>query len=101
MIALVARADAARVAGDGAARATAIDDALAVAGPAAARAPKNAHLPGYVAELHAARAELAATPAAARAEWEAAWSALQPLAGAARLPAGRRALFDRAAAQLR
>nr|HEX4312462.1 protein kinase [Kofleriaceae bacterium] len=99
VVALVADADAARVGGDRAARAAALDKALAVATAASRLASQNAHLPGYVADIEAQRAELAATPADARAAWQAARDALAPLAASGRLPAWRKPLLDRAAAR--
>jgi tetratricopeptide (TPR) repeat protein len=101
VVGLLARAEAARIAGDRSARQAALADALAAATAAAARATQSAQLPGYVAEIHAAMAELATTPAAARAEWDKARAALAPLAAATRLPAARRPLLDRAIAGAR
>jgi tetratricopeptide (TPR) repeat protein len=93
---LLASAEAARVAGDDKARRTALVEALAVAEPAAKKSPQNAHLPGYVAEAHAAMAELGG--AGARDEWMKAREAIEGLAAAGRLPATRKALLAKAIA---
>jgi serine/threonine protein kinase len=98
---LLAQADAARATGDGKTRAAALAEALAVARGASERASSNVHWAGFLAEIHAGLAELAAArndPAAATAAWAAARDQLEPLAKAGRLAAQRKPLLDRARA---
>ncbi|HVK83321.1 MAG TPA: serine/threonine-protein kinase [Kofleriaceae bacterium] len=96
--ALLAQAAVSKLAGDRPARRAALDEAKELAVAAAARAPQNAHWPGYVAEIHAALAELAPDAKAAAAEWKVVRDALEPLAAAKRLPAYRKSLLERARA---
>jgi tetratricopeptide (TPR) repeat protein len=77
-------------------------EALGVAQQAAERAPQNAHWPGYLAEIHAGLAELAAGRGdrkSATAEWKLARDILEPLASQGRLPAQRRSLLERVRAR--
>jgi tetratricopeptide (TPR) repeat protein len=99
--ALVAEADAARAGNDPRTRASALAEALGLARRAAALAPDDVHWPALLAEIHVGQAELAAArrdPAGAAAAWKLARDALEPLARAGRLPAQRKALYDRARA---
>ncbi len=89
---LLARAEAARLAGDGAGRTAALTGAITVAEDAANRAPQNAHWPGYLAEAHAGLADT--TPA----EWKKVRDLLEPLAKAGRLSWVRKPLLDQALA---
>jgi tetratricopeptide (TPR) repeat protein len=98
---LIAEADAARATGDAPLRQAALSEALGVARGAAERAPHNVHWPGFLAEIHAGLAELAAAHGdhrAAAAAWRVARDLLEPLASAHRLAAPRKALLDRARA---
>ncbi|HEU0036306.1 MAG TPA: protein kinase [Kofleriaceae bacterium] len=94
---LLARGEAARIAGDRTARQAAISDALATATAGMQRAPQNVHWIGLVAEAHAQLAELA-DPKAAGTEWKAVRELLEPLAKANQLPAARKPLLERARA---
>ncbi len=92
VLGLLARAEAARLAGDGAGRTAALTAAIAVADAAATHAPENVQWHGYLAEAHAGLAET--TPA----EWKKIRELLEPLAKAGRLPWVRKALLDQALA---
>ena len=98
---LIASAEIARVTSDRVARAAALEEARVLADASVARAPQNAHWPGYVAEIHAGLAESATDPKIAAAEWKLARDTLEPLAQAKRLPATRKALLERARAAAR
>jgi tetratricopeptide (TPR) repeat protein len=96
---LLAEADAARTTNDAPTRERALSEALAIARSAADHAQHNVHWPGFLAEIHAGLAELASARGdhrAATAAWKAVRDALEPLAGAGRLTAQRKALLDRA-----
>ena len=98
---LLAEADAAHATRDDRTRAAALSEALGVARVAAERAASNVHWAGYLAEIHAGLAELAAArndAAAGRAAWTAARDQLEPLAKAGRLAAQRKPLLERARA---
>jgi serine/threonine protein kinase/tetratricopeptide (TPR) repeat protein len=98
---LIAKAEVLRITGDRDGRAALLEEARVLADAAVARAPQNAHWPGYVAEIHAGLAESAKDPKAAAAEWKLARDTLEPLAQAKRLPATRKALLERARAMVR
>jgi len=96
---LLAHADALR--GDATRRRAALDEALTVARAGSQRAPQNPQWPGFLAEVHAGYAELAATTGdrvATRAAYRAVRDLLEPLATDGRLPAAREALLERARA---
>ncbi|NVB82666.1 MAG: serine/threonine protein kinase [Kofleriaceae bacterium] len=96
---LLAQAVLAKATGDEKLRGSLLTEALAIAQDAVQRAPQNAHWPGYIAEIHAGLAEHAAARgdgSTARAEWRLVVGTLEPLEIAARLPAPRAALLDRA-----
>ncbi len=95
---LLARAEAARIGNDKAARTLALTEALAVAKPVVERAPQNAHWPGYLAEIRVGLAELATDGKTAASEWKAVRELLEPLEKSARLPAARKDLLNRARA---
>jgi tetratricopeptide (TPR) repeat protein len=95
---LIAKAELLRVTSDRDARAAALEQARVLADASVARAPQNAHWPGYVAEIHAGLAETAKDAKTAAAEWKLARDTLEPLAQAKRLPAPRKALLERARA---
>ncbi len=98
---LLAKAEVLRVTGDRAGRTSALEEARVLADAAVARAPQNAHWPGYVAEIYAGLAEAALDAKTAAAEWKRARDTLEPLAQAKRLPATRKALLERARANAR
>lgn len=96
---LLAQAELARVRGDLRTHGTLLREALAVAEDAAAKSPQNAHWPGYLAEIHAGLAEVAAATGdrkTATAEWKRVLELLEPLDKASRLPAPRKPLLERA-----
>jgi len=97
----LAQADAAHATHDAKTREVALSEAFAIAREAAEHAQDSVHWPGFLAEIHAGRAELASVRGdsrAAAAEWRAARDLLEPLAKANRLAAQRKALLDRARA---
>jgi tetratricopeptide (TPR) repeat protein len=97
---LLAQADAAATTHD-ASRATVLAEALSVARAAAERAPHNVHWAGYLAEIHAGLAELAAArgdAAGQAAAWASVRGLLEPLVKPGRLSAQRKPLLDRARA---
>jgi serine/threonine protein kinase/Tfp pilus assembly protein PilF len=98
---LIAKAEVLRVTNDRDGRAASLEEARVLADAAVARAPQNAHWPGYVAEIHAGLADAAKDAKTAAAEWKLARDTLEPLAQAKRLPATRKALLDRARANAR
>ncbi|MBS1120397.1 MAG: serine/threonine protein kinase [Deltaproteobacteria bacterium] len=95
---LLAHAEAGRAPDDRNARRAALEEARSIATAAAERAPQNAHWPGYLAEVHAGLAELAADRKAVAAEWKAVRDLLEPLDKAGRLSAVRKILLERARA---
>jgi serine/threonine protein kinase/tetratricopeptide (TPR) repeat protein len=97
--ALIAKAEIAALTNDAKTRAAALDEALVIADEAARRSPRDAGWPGYLAQIHAGRAELAGGGKAAATEWQAVRDLLEPLAKANRLPAPRLPLLARARAQ--
>ncbi len=93
---LLAQAELARVRRDPSARAAALTEALAIAEHTAAESAHNVGWPGYVAEIHAGLAEIAAAAGdrkTAAAERARVTEILTPLEAAGRLPATRRALL--------
>jgi serine/threonine protein kinase len=99
VIGLLASATLAKASGDEAARAAALDEALAVATEAANTAKQNANWPGHLAEIHQGLADHATATGDARtakAEWKAVRDVLEPLAAADHLAAARRTLLERA-----
>jgi hypothetical protein len=76
-------------------------EARVLADDSVARAPQNAHWPGYLAEIHAGLAEAAKDAKTAAAEWRIVRDTLEPLAHAKRLPATRKSLLERARANAR
>jgi tetratricopeptide (TPR) repeat protein len=96
---LLAQAELARVRGDAKLRDAALTEALGVAEDVAGKSPQNVHWPGYLGEIHAGLADVAAATGdvkTANAEWKRVVDVLEPLAKAGRLPAPRKALLDRA-----
>ncbi len=96
---LLAQADAARTRRDAKLGGAALTEALTVARAAAERAPSNVHWAGFLAEIHAGLAELAAArgdAATATAAWASVRELLEPLARAGRLAAPRKPLLERA-----
>ena len=89
---LLARAEAARLAGDAVGRTAALETARDVAEDAAHRSPQNAHWPGFLAEAHAGLAETHP------AEWKKVREILEPMAKAGRLSWVRKPLLDQALA---
>jgi serine/threonine protein kinase/tetratricopeptide (TPR) repeat protein len=63
---------------------------------AMARAPQNAHWPGYLAEIHVGLAESAADAMTARDAWKLAFEILDALEKDGRLPMPRKPLLERA-----
>jgi tetratricopeptide (TPR) repeat protein len=99
---LLADAELARVRGDRTRRGAALTEALAIAEDAAAKSPQDVHWPGYVAEIHAGIAEVAAAGGdrkTAADEWKRVVEILAPLDAAGRLPAPRKPLLARARAR--
>ncbi|HEU4611657.1 MAG TPA: serine/threonine-protein kinase, partial [Kofleriaceae bacterium] len=99
---LLAQAELARTRGDMPQRGAALTEALAIAEDAAAKAPQNAQWPGYVAEIHAGIAEVAAAGGdhkTAAAEWKRVAEILGAMDAAGRLPAPRKPLLARARAK--
>ncbi len=95
---LLAKATAAKLAGDPKTRQAVLAEALTTSEGAMHHAPQNAEWPGWVAEVHAGLAEVAPDPRTAAAEWKKVRDLLEPLAKAGRLPAPRLPLLDRARA---
>ena len=95
---LLAHADCDRVAGNAKSRAASLDEAMTVALAGSQRAPQNPQWQGFLAEIHAGYAELAATPADRAASWKAVRDLLEPLQQTGRLPAVRKNLLERARA---
>jgi serine/threonine protein kinase/lipopolysaccharide biosynthesis regulator YciM len=100
-LALLAQADAARINRDGKTREDALAEALTVARSGADAARDNVRWAGYLADVQAGIAELAASrgdPLAAALAWRAVRDLLEPLAKAGRLSVQRTALLARARA---
>ncbi len=97
---LLAQAELTR--GNPEARGAALNEALGIAQDAAARAPQNAHWPGFLGEIHVGLAEVATAKGdgkTAAAEWKHTRETLAPLATAGRLAWPRKPLLERALAQ--
>ena len=92
MLGLLARAEAAKLAGDRAGRKAALEATLVVADDAARRAPQNAHWPGFQAAAHAGLAESDPT------EWKIVRLLLEPLKNDGRLSFIRLPLLEQALA---
>jgi hypothetical protein len=88
---LIAQAVTAR---DATARGAAYAEALKVAEDATARAPQNAHWPGYLAEIHIGLAGVEANAKLAREHWKIARDILEALDKEGRLPMPRKKLLD-------
>ncbi len=98
---LLAHAECAKVASDPKGRRASLDEAITVALAGSQRAPQNPQWQGFLAEIQAGYAELAAQAgdrAAMAASWKAVRDLLEPLAKDGRLPAVRKALLERARA---
>lgn len=95
---LLARADAAKLANDRPARREALAEAFRIAKATSDASPLSVHWAAFLAEIHAAQAEVAPDPRAAAAEWKAVRDLLEPLATAKRLSALRKELLERARA---